>query len=490
MKTSAFISFSCLGLLFLTSCVSGDYTVPTLRDELKYEETENYQIDKEWWKLYGNGELDRLVDLALQRNPDYLKSALKVERERYVLRKSDADLFPTLSGSLGASADRKINTHDDFHKKFSGEVGIKYELDLYGKIRDANSAEEFEMMATVLDKDAAELSLVNSVVDLFYNLEYLNNAIELTKGNIKTYEDLCRIAENKNANGKIDDLEVVQAKRSLLSEKNKLLDLEMKFKDNENSLRNILGYRQDEVLDVKYGNLLEHKDIDVDLDLPMYVLANRPDLKAAQYRVEKAFKHLRAEDKSWYPSITLKGALNSSSEKFRDTFEIPYIFGSIAISLPFLDWTRVYSNIKISEADYNLAVIGFKDTLNRAVNELAYYYYAYRHTKTLFENMKNNYENTKKITGYYLNRYEMGKAEFKDFLEAMNAENSIHKEIIQQKYQIVKYENNIYKSLAGRYVKKDAAAPAGDGGAAAPESQTTGGENGKSADDNGEKTEN
>ena len=198
MKTSAFISFSCLGLLFLTSCVSGDYTVPTLRDELKYDEIGNYKIDKEWWKLYGNDELNRLIDIALKRNPDYLKSAVKIERERYVLRKSDADLFPTLSGSLGASADRKINTHDTFHKKFSGEVGIKYELDLYGKIRDVNSAEEFEMMATVLDKDAAELSLVNSVIDLFYNLEYLNNAIELTPEELEKYTvndgwvDLCK----------------------------------------------------------------------------------------------------------------------------------------------------------------------------------------------------------------------------------------------------------------------------------------------------------
>ena len=479
MKTSAFISFSCLGLLFLTSCVSGDYTVPTLRDELKYDEIGNYKIDKEWWKLYGNDELNRLIDIALKRNPDYLKSAVKIERERYVLRKSDADLFPTLSGSLGASADRKINTHDTFHKKFSGEVGIKYELDLYGKIRDVNSAEEFEMMATVLDKDAAELSLVNSVIDLFYNLEYLNNAIELTKGNVRSYEDLCRIAENKNANGKIDDLEVVQAQKSLLSEKNKLLELEMRFKDSENSLRNILGYRQDEALDIKYANLLEHKDIDVDLDLPIYVLANRPDLKAAQYRVEKAFKHLKAEDKSWYPSITLKGALNSSSEKFRDTFEIPYIFGSIAISLPFLDWTRVYSDIKITEADYNLAVIGFKDTLNQAVNELAYYYYAYQHTKSLYENMNVNYENTKKITGYYDKRYNMGKAEFKDFLEAMNAENSIHKEIIQQKYQIVKYENYIYKSLAGRYTKIEDAAADNAGGSVPADDNTAGDKNGK-----------
>lgn len=111
-----------------------------------------------------------------------------------------------MEGSLGASSQRQIDRGDNFASNFSGEFGLNYEADLYGKIRDARSAQEFEYQATVQDKEAARLSLVNSVVDLFFNLEYLDNSIALSKVNVKVYQDIRNIMQNKYDNGKIDNL--------------------------------------------------------------------------------------------------------------------------------------------------------------------------------------------------------------------------------------------------------------------------------------------
>ena len=147
----------------------------------------------------------------------------------------------------------------------------------------------------------------------------------------------------------------------------------------------------------------------------------------------------------------MRGALGSSSDKARTTFEFPYILGSVAIDLPFLDWTRVKNNIKISEADYQIAAIDFKDTLNQAVNEVAYYYYAYGKATESFDNIRENYQNSVKITQYYKDRYNNGKTEFRDYLQAIYSENSLRKNLLQQKYQIINYENYVYKAMAGKY---------------------------------------
>ena len=117
----------------------------------------------------------------------------------------------------------------------------------------------------------------------------------------------------------------------------------------------------------------------------------------------------------------------------------------------FLDWTRVKNNIKISEADYDIALIEFKDTLNQALNEVAYYYFAYDKSREIYANTAENYKNAVEITSYYESRYNNGKTEFRDFLEAINTENTTKKDMLQQKYQIIKYENYIYKAMAGRY---------------------------------------
>lgn len=442
-----------ISLMLNVSCVSSDYTLPSLSDELRYNEevTKRYTVDREWWKQYQNDVLDELIVLAMQNNPDYITAAININKQLYNLNLASTDLFPTFYSSLGASSQREISKSDSFSSNFSGELGLKYELDLYGKIRDEKSAQEFEYKATVLDKETAKISLVNSVVDLYFNLKYLSNSIDASVVNVVSYQTINDIVEEKYNNGKIDHLELVQARQSLLTEKNKLISFQTQYREMEQSLRNVLNLKPDENLNLYFSNILEQERITVDLDVPLSVLANRPDLLASQYRLEKAFKNLNAEEKNWYPSVSLNGLVGSSSDKARTTFDFPYIMGAASIDLPFLDWNRVKNNIKISEADYQISLIDFKGTLIQALNETAYYHFAYVKSIETFNNTKENYENAIKIKEYYQVRYDAGKVEFKDLLEAISNQNSTKKDLIQQKYQIIKYENYIYKAMNGRY---------------------------------------
>lgn len=437
----------------MSGCMSIEKAQINVAEELHYTESmkEKYKANAEWWKQYNNSELNRLVDLALSNNPDYLKAAININKELYNLNLSNSDIFPTLSGGLNASGQRLIDQGDNFSSNFSGEAGLSYEADLYGKIRDLRDAQEFEYEATILDKESAKLSLVNSVVDLYFNLEYLQNTIDITKKNIETYKNIQSITEAKYKSGKADHLEFLESKQSLLSEENRLLELETQFKEMEASLKNILNVRDEKSLDIKYGNILTQKSLGVNLDVPVAVLANRPDLLAGQYRLEKAFKNLEAENKNWYPSVSLQGLLGTSSDKARTTFDFPYVLGSVAVDLPFLDWNRVKNNVKISEADYQITVIDFQDTLNQAVNEVVYYYFAYDKANGIWKNTEKNYKNSTVITQYYQDRYNNGKSEFKDYLQAIYTENSLRKDLIAQKYQIIKYENYVYKAMGGKY---------------------------------------
>ncbi len=439
-----------MNLSLLCGCASLPYQPIDLSSELQNMQSsqQNYSVDTSWWRGYNNAELNRLIDMALTNNPDYIRAAINVNKELYNLNLSNLDLFPTLNGSLGASSQREIGTHDNFASNFTGEIGLNYEVDLYGKIRNLRDAQEFELKATLMDRETAKLSLVNSVVDLYFNLEYLNNAIVLSKKNVETYQNIQNITEAKYKSGQTDNLEFLESKQSLLSEKNKLLSLETQYKEMETSLKNILNNQE---LVLNFGNMLEQQNLGVNMDVPLAVLAKRPDLQASQYRLEKAFKNLEAENKNWYPSISLNGALGSSSDKARTTFDFPFVLGSVSVDLPFLDWNRVKNNIKISEADYQLALVDFKDSLNQAVNEVGYYYTAYAKALNSYGNTEQNYLNAVEITKYYQTRYNSGKIEFKDYLEAIHKQNSLQDELIQQKYQIIKYENYVYKAMAGKY---------------------------------------
>lgn len=452
MKRNTFLSFL-LATSILSGCAATTTDVPSLEAELNYtqEVREKFQADLDWWKAYNNDELNYLTSFALKNNPDMLKAAVKIQKQLANLNLSESDLFPTLTGSLGASSQKKLNDGKKSTQTFSGELALNYEIDLYGKIADARDAQEFELNATVADAESARLSVVNSVVDLYFNLLYLRDTIELTQKNIDTYSSLLDIASARFNTGKADKLEITQARQSLIAEQTALLNAQTQYKEMEQSLRDVLNLKPSDGFVLGKASILKQPLLTPHLSVPVSVLANRPDLTAAQYRLKKAFKTMKVSEKGWYPTISLNGAIGSSSDRAKSTFDFPYLLGGVSVNLPFLDWNSVKNNVKIAKADYDIALIDFKDALAQALNEVAYYSFAYGKTGHIYANVEKTVENNRQITAYYRARHQAGKASFKDVLQAVADENAARKNLLAQKYQLIKYENLLFKAMAGRY---------------------------------------
>ena len=452
MKRNTFLSFL-LATTVLSGCAATTKSVPSLESELNYtqEVREKFQADLDWWKAYNNDELNYLTSFALKNNPDMLKAAVKIQKQLANLNLSESDLFPTLTGSLGASSKKKLNDGKKSTQTFSGELALNYEIDLYGKIADARDEQEFELNATVADAESARLSVVNSVVDLYFNLLYLRDTIDLTQKNIDTYRSLLDIASARFNTGKADKLEITQARQSLIAEQTALLNAQTQYKEMEQSLRNVLNLKPSDDFVLGKASILKQPLLTPHLSVPVSVLANRPDLTAAQYRLKKAFKTMKVSEKSWYPTISLNGAIGSSSDRAKSTFDFPYLLGGVSVNLPFLDWNSVKNNVKIAKADYDIALIDFKDALAQALNEVAYYSFAYGKTGHIYANVEKTVENNRQITAYYRARHQAGKASFKDVLQAVADENAAQKNLLAQKYQLIKYENLLFKAMAGRY---------------------------------------
>lgn len=452
MKRNTFLSFL-LATTVLSGCAATTTDVPSLEAELNYtqEVREKFQADLDWWKAYNNDELNYLTSFALKNNPDMLKAAVKIQKQLANLNLSESDLFSTLTGSLGASSKKKLNDGKKSTQTFSGELALNYEIDLYGKIADARDAQEFELNATVADAESARLSVVNSVVDLYFNLLYLRDTIDLTQKNIDTYSSLLDIASARFNTGKADKLEITQARQSLIAEQTALLNAQTQYKEMEQSLRNVLNLKPSDGFVLGKASILKQPLLTPHLSVPVSVLANRPDLTAAQYRLKKAFKTVKVSEKGWYPTISLNGAIGSSSDRAQSAFDFPYLLGGVSVNLPFLDWNSVKNNVKIAKADYDIALIDFKDALAQALNEVAYYSFAYGKTGHIYANVEKTVENNRQITAYYRARHQAGKASFKDVLQAVADENAARKNLLAQKYQLIKYENLLFKAMAGRY---------------------------------------
>lgn len=435
--------------LIIAGCATQTTTIPDMGVIPQQTIVAGYKIDSEWWKTYHDENLNKLVAVALENNIDLKKSAITVNKALYEANLLGQNLVPEFSGSLGASVSNNMKAGQTSHN-YTSELGVSYEIDLWRKLSSAASAQEWEYKATQQDMETTRLALINNVVDSYFHLVYLNQAIRVTEQNIGFYTQLLQIINNKFTSGKVDALEPLTAEKSLLASRNSLMTFENNRKTVEQTLRNLLNLRPGDKLDIKTADILMTPATNVDLNVPISALGLRPDVKAAEYRIQSAFLDWESVKASVYPSVTIGSTLSTASNKSSSMFNVPFLGGTVNINLPFLQWNKIKWNIKISEADFENARLNLTSSVNTALNEVDTYYYSYEKSVSLLDNLSRRYDNDAKISVYNRMRYEAGATELKDWLDAKTSENSSMLSLLEGKYNTITYENAIYKSLGAK----------------------------------------
>ncbi|WP_406812565.1 toxin/drug exporter TdeA [Histophilus somni] len=426
----------------------------TLQDFQQYEAlTQQYNIQENWWTQYNDEPLNQLVKQALKNNKDLAKATIAVNTALYNANLVAADLVPNFTRQTGvnSSAAKNINTGSNSKITHGGSLNISYTLDLWQRLADKTSAAKWTHSATQQDLQATKLSLINSVVTTYYQLAYLNDAIAVTNQTINYYSKISRIMQNKFKQGMADRASTDQSQQSILKARNNLINYQTQKKRAETTLRNLLNLKPNEDLNIKTPNILEVKSAEVNLDIPLSTIANRPDIKGSLYRLNSAFKNAKAMQKSWFPSITLGAGLSSSGNKIDNAFNIPIATGTVGINLPFLNWNTVKWNVKISEAAYENAKLNFEQNITKALNEIDNLYFSYTQAKENVANLQETYRYNKRITQYYKNRYDAGIAELIEWLNAANIENTSQLAILNAKYSLIQSQNAIYSAMGGYY---------------------------------------
>ena len=417
------------------------------------ETAERYDVNGNWWEIYQSPQLNALMAQALENNIDLKQAAISVNKALYQANILGADLVPSFSGSLGASTSKNLKT-GSHGNTFSSQLGLSYELDLWRKLSATTDAQVWEYQATRQDMANTRLTLINNVADAYFNIAYLNEAIELAQKSLKQYQEINRIADAKFRYGRADSSQPTQAKQSLLSAQNNLISLKNSLDTQKQVLRNLLNLKPNEAIAADPAQFRLPSVKGVNLDVPITVLANRPDLRAVEYRLQSSLQSVEAQKRSWYPSITLGASLSTSSEKAKSAFKISLLGGSATINLPFLNWQTMKWKDKTAQANFDSAKLDFEKALTTALNEVNTNYLAYQNAQAALNNQEQRYALDKKNSRYYQVRYQHGKNELKYWLEALSTEYGSAQNVLNQRYETLKYENMVYKAMAGRYTPK------------------------------------
>ncbi|MDO4694101.1 MAG: TolC family protein, partial [Eikenella sp.] len=303
---------------------------------------------------------------------------------------------------------------------------------------------------------------INNVVDGYFHIAYLNRAIGLQEQAIANYQNILRMAESRHRHGKVAANEPLQARQALLSAQEQLRQWQEERAAAWSTLQQILNSDpgQHLALDPAHFRLPDDNGGGPNLDIPIAALTHRPDLLAAEARLQAALKNQTAQYRSWYPRITLNAALSHSANRAANLFDVPVLGGGIGISLPFLNWPTLRWQNRIAEAEFEQAKLGFEKALRTGLHEVNNHHRRYRHSRQQQQQAAENLRLAQANSRYYQARYRHGRSSLRDWLQALNSEYAAEHSLLQARYTTLKHEAMIYKAMGGRYQKTEAGSPA------------------------------
>jgi len=359
-------------------------------------------LDTSWWKQYEQSYLDELVELALKNNTDLAKAAINVNKALAQAGVLQANLIPNFNAGFEAGSSKNIKEGGAVTRSFGSSIGLSYELDLWQKLANSKDAAMFEADATKFDLEASKLSVINSVADAYFQILYLNESIKTYEQILEIYNKLNEIVGLKFKLGKEEALSLKQINSQQLNAQNKIESAKKELVSAKKTLRILLNERPEFELKFEDLTLSPVKSAGVDLDVPTSTIANRPDLRAAIYRIEEGILSYKASQKEFYPN-------------------------------------------------FELAKLNYISTLNSALNEIDAFYKGYLSDEALLANYQEQIKNYEEISKIYELKYSYGKVELKEFLEAKNSELEAKIGLLKAKYTLLQDELNIYKAMAGKF---------------------------------------
>lgn len=431
--------------VLLSGCASKfDESVKSVNaNETQFESANKKQ---NWWKGYDNALLNTLVSQMIESNSEVATAryAFLTAVSRYKL--INFDMYPNLSANLAANLARDLHLGTRSNS-FSNALNLSYEIDIYGKVADEKSSAEFSAKASLYDLESLQLSLINSTINNAFELVYFNDVEKLLEEYISNLEESKRIYGLKYQFGRVEELDLLNIEQSLLNAKQNLLSNGQNKELVIKNLKDLLGKKEnfssiDELMKL---SLSDFKELGVDFNISVEVFANRPDVRSKASSLNGAFKDYKSMQKSMYPSITLGGSLSGSSNEFAESFKLLNLGGTLQISLPFLDYGRVKQNIQISRFAYENLKQAYEQSLQSALNEFYACYKDYEFNTKLYENIKIINAKQELITQAYLRKYELGRSELKDYLDARNAHINSSQEILRSKLNLLKTINSYYQ---------------------------------------------
>jgi len=330
--------------------------------------------DQPWWQLFNDDTLRALIDEALKNGYDVRLAAARVEEARANAGIARSEFFPQIQYSGQWSRSRQAQAQElapgvGTISLYDVNLGLSWELDLWGRIRRLNEAARAQYLGTEEARRGVLLSLVSEVATRYFQLRELDTELDVAKRTTTTFQETYDLFRRRFEAGEASGLETASAEASLANVSARVPQLESQVVALENEINLLLGRNP---AGVPRGAVLTDQFLppDVPAGLPSELLRRRPDLRQAEQQLVAANANVGAAVADFFPRISLTGAFGGVSTDVSKLFGVGKTW-SIAAGLagPLFTGGRLKNQYDARVAQWEQAKVLYERAVTSAFGE-------------------------------------------------------------------------------------------------------------------------
>ena len=419
-------------------------------EEVSIDTTKVSLGDLSWKNLFADEQLQTLIEKGLQNNTDLQSARLRVKQAEATMLSAKLALLP----SFALAPQGTISSFDKHEavETYSLPLTASWQFSLFGgDVRNAKKQAQALLEQSRDYEQAVQTQLIAGIANIYYTLQMLDAQLSISEETERSWGESVKSTRALMNAGMANEAAVSQMEAAHLGVQSSVLDLKEQINQVENSLSLLLAEPVHRIDRASWKDASFACPEQLSIGLPVQLLANRPDVRAAERALESAFYATNVARSAFYPSITLSGSAGWTNSAGGSIVNPGKFLASAVGSLtqPLFAQGRIAGQYKIAKAQQEQASLAFQQALLNAgaeVNEALVACETSRKKSDMLDRQVVSLEKAYQSTSLLMQHGNT------TYLEVLTAQQSLLGAQLQQtanRFKEVQSVINLYQALGG-----------------------------------------
>jgi outer membrane protein, multidrug efflux system len=421
-----------------------------------------------WWTVFGDSDLDALVERAVAGNFSLRAAWSRLEQARAKARKAGAALSPTLDVQSSVSRSRAVNTIETptggenrtttYSTGLNAGLVAGYEVDLWGRVRSSRDAAALDAEATEADLRTAAMTLAAEVATSWFRLSEQAEQIALLDGQIETNERILELTELRFRRGQVGAEDVLRQRQVVEAKCGERIAARETAEVLELSLAVLVGETPDGSVVERRGKLVALPDLPA-TGLPADLIGRRPDVASAWIRVLVADRRTAAAVADRYPRLSLSARVETSGAEVSDLFSDWLASLAANLTAPLIDGGSRAAEVDRTRAAASEALSSYGQTVLEAIEDVETALVQESRQRESIASLEKQIVLLAGVLERTQDAYTKGAGDYLRVLDALGTQQALQRSLLSARLDLVLNRVDLCRALGGGWTLVPPASP-------------------------------